>query len=171
MSDSLDSRFAPPLAHVEDLAAGEGDPLASRWMRLVAAVIDSLIWGGVFWVLLKVPGVEDFVYAGHGPSAPGTWIPMGAICGFVLFVLIQGWPLIQRGQTLGKMVCKLRIVRSDGSKVDAARLLGLRYGAGYLCNSVPLLSAIYGLLDGLLIFRASRKCLHDTIADTKVIKL
>ena len=50
-------------------------------------------------------------------------------------------------------------------------LLGLRYGVGMLMNVSAGLSMIYGLVDSLLIFRESRKCLHDSIADTRVIKL
>ena len=88
-----------------------------------------------------------------------------------LFLLIQAWPLVTRGQTIGKLLFKLRIVRTDGSKVDPLRMLGLRYGVGALTGVVSGVSMIYGIIDGLLIFRESRQCLHDTIADTKVIKL
>jgi hypothetical protein len=35
--------------------------------------------------------------------------------------------------------------------------------------SIPVIGTIYGLLDVLLIFRASRRCLHDNIADTIVV--
>ena len=35
---------------------------------------------------------------------------------------------------------------------------------------VPLVGWMYGLLDVLMIFRDSRKCLHDNIADTIVVK-
>ena len=100
-----------------------------------------------------------------------TWNPMGLLIGIPIFLLIQGWPLVTRGQTIGKMLCKLRIVRTDGSKADAFRLLGLRYGIGSLTGVVSGFAMIYGLIDSLLIFRGSRQCLHDTIADTKVIKL
>ena len=35
--------------------------------------------------------------------------------------------------------------------------------------SIPVIGTVYGLLDVLLIFRASRRCLHDNIADTIVV--
>jgi hypothetical protein len=54
---------------------------------------------------------------------------------------------------------------------DAWRLLGLRYGVGYLMNLNLVATCIYSLVDALLVFRESRQCLHDTIADTRVIKL
>jgi len=54
--------------------------------------------------------------------------------------------------------------------VSAFRILGLRYGIGYLANLVPVVGALFGLIDCLLIFRQSRRCLHDQIADTIVIR-
>ena len=69
------------------------------------------------------------------------------------------------------MCFKLRIERSDGSKPDAWRLLGLRYGIGYLAAVNWVAVTVYSLVDSLLIFRDSRKCLHDSIADTRVIQL
>jgi len=35
---------------------------------------------------------------------------------------------------------------------------------------VPGIGQIYSIVDALLIFRQSRKCLHDNIADTIVVK-
>ena len=34
---------------------------------------------------------------------------------------------------------------------------------------VPIVGAFYALVDCLLIFRESRRCLHDNIADTIVV--
>ncbi|PTT78586.1 hypothetical protein DBR42_23250 [Pelomonas sp. HMWF004] len=100
-----------------------------------------------------------------------AWNPMSLALGVPIFLLIQAWPLVTRGQTVGKMLLKLRIVRTDGSHADAWRLLGLRYGIGMLTGVNTGIAIVYSLIDALLIFRASRQCLHDTIADTKVIKL
>jgi uncharacterized RDD family membrane protein YckC len=65
----------------------------------------------------------------------------------------------------------MRIVRPGGAKASPGRVLGLRYGVGFAVNMIPVLGFLYGLLDCLLIFRASRRCLHDEIADTIVIRL
>ena len=168
MSD-VDQRFAPPNAHVEDVAvAGEAE-LASRGMRFLGAMIDGVLALGVVLVLNRIPGLSIF-------SLGASENPMGfhvgtMLFGFVVFLVLQGWLLITRAQTIGKVLCGMRIVRSDGSKPDAVRLISLRYGVGYLLNAWGLLGSVYALIDCLLIFRESRKCLHDTIADTKVIKL
>jgi uncharacterized RDD family membrane protein YckC len=169
MSGTVDQRFAPPEAHVEDIAPVDTIQLAGRLIRLGAAVIDGLIAYGLVWLLMRIPSVAALMT----PSDASWWkVNIGApLVGVPLFLLLQAVPLIKRGQTLGKMACKIRIVRTDGSHPTAFRLLVLRYGPGYVAGSVPVLAIIYSLLDPLLIFRASRQCLHDSIADTKVIKL
>ena len=41
---------------------------------------------------------------------------------------------------------------------------------GWAVTMVPFIGGVYALVDCLLIFRASHKCLHDNIADTIVVK-
>ncbi|SEK62214.1 Uncharacterized membrane protein YckC, RDD family [Roseateles sp. YR242] len=173
MSGTVDQRFAPPEAHVEDLAPATGTPgLAGRGTRLLAVIIDGLILAALLWVIGKIPGLPSGInpFADSNEDWSG-WNLIPNIVSFGVFVLVQGWPLVKRGQTLGKMIFKLRIVRTDGSPVEVWRMLGLRYGIGYLVNANLVLSGIFGLVDSVLIFRESRKCLHDNIADTQVIKL
>lgn len=172
MTTTEDQRFAPPQAHVEDIAPDE-PVLAGRGMRLLAAIIDGLIGGAALWAAFMLPGLSSIASAHQRTAEQGFWAFNGwsLLLGVPIFLLIQGWPLLTRGQTLGKILFKMRIVRTDGSKVDPFRLLGLRYGIGILTGVVTGVSMIYGLIDSLLIFRGSRQCLHDTIADTKVIQL
>jgi uncharacterized RDD family membrane protein YckC len=96
--------------------------------------------------------------------------PAGAITGVLTFLLLNGYLLATRGQTLGKALLKIRIVRPSGEPASGARL-ALRYGVG-LCNRPHGGHAlwIYSLVDCLMIFRKSRRCLHDEIADTIVVK-
>ena len=75
-----------------------------------------------------------------------------------------------RGQTVGKALLGVRIVRSNGERASLAQLLFVRYGVGYVMTIVMPVGQIYGMVDVLLIFRASRRCLHDLIADTIVVK-
>ena len=98
----------------------------------------------------------------------------GVVAQFAVFVLIllalQGYLLATQGQTIGKKLLGIRIVRSDGSKVDAARVIGLRYALIWALAVIPVVGWVFGLVDALMIFRDSRKCLHDNIADTIVVK-
>jgi uncharacterized RDD family membrane protein YckC len=172
MSEAADQRFAPPQAHVEDLASAE-PVLAGRGTRLMAAVVDALILAAINWAVLMIPALQPMVLAQTQATLASiwTWTPLSLAVGSAVFLIVQGWPLVTRGQTLGKMLFKLRIVRSDGSRPDAWRLLGLRYGVGMLTNLNAGVAMAYGLIDSLLVFRESRRCLHDSIADTQVIKL
>lgn len=171
MSNTVDPRFAPPQAQVLDVASGEQE-LAGRGIRLLAAIVDALIAMAVGWTVLQIPALQALMKAQTLATQQSiwTWTPLSFMVGVPVFLAVQAWPLVTRGQTLGKMLCKLRIVRPDGAKPDAWRLLGLRYGIGMLANLNAGVGMIWGLADSLLIFRASRRCLHDSIADTQVIK-
>lgn len=172
MTTTEDTRFAPPQAHVEDVVPDE-PALAGRGARLGAAIIDALLAGAAGWAAAMLPPFQGLIQKHMQAAEQGiwTWNPTALLIGIPIFLLIQGWTLHTRGQTLGKLLLKLRIVRTDGSKVSALRMFGVRYGIGTLTGVVSGLSMIYGILDALLIFRESRQCLHDTLADTKVIKL
>jgi len=83
---------------------------------------------------------------------------------------MHGYLLVTRGQTIGKALLKLRIVRPDGSRASIGRVIGLRYAAPALLNVMPAVGMIFTLGDVLFIFRESRRCLHDQIADTIVVQ-
>lgn len=173
MSEAVDPRFAPPVAHVEDVAAaanGEAE-LASRWMRFSGSILDGVIVGGAYLALSQLPIVASF--ASRIDGAPGQmWAPhVGTVLiGLTLFLLLNGWLLFTRGQSIGKVACRTRIVRVDGSPASPGRLL-LRQSLGHLSAIFLGLSMIYSLIDCLSIFRESRRCVHDSIAGTKVIKV
>ena len=59
---------------------------------------------------------------------------------------------------------------SDGSKASLARIFWLRNVVNGLPSFIPIVSLIYWLVDTLMIFGESRRCLHDRIADTIVVK-
>src|SRR5438105_1131633 len=167
MHTEPDQRFAPPNAHVEDVEAdSDGLQLATRGARFGAAMIDGLIVFGVLWVIsITTP---------WNPLRPGEtlWAPRipQTLAGFAVFALLQGYLLAMRGQTVGKALLNIRIARPDGATASLGRLLGLRYGVGYAVYMVPGVAQAWGLVDVLLIFRKSQRCLHDSIADTVVLK-
>jgi uncharacterized RDD family membrane protein YckC len=142
------NRFAPPTAEVADVATG-GTELAGRGMRLLAVLIDGLIQGAIYWILTIV--AFRALDPRSGNISAGLIVGQ-IVLGFALFVLIQGFLLHTQGQTVGK------------------KLLGLRYLVGWVIVMIPFVGAIYALVDCLMIFRDSRKCVHDNIADTIVVK-
>ena len=159
--------FAPPTARVEDVATG-GLELAGRGARLGAVLIDGLIQGAIYYAIAFTL-FRSMIPSTSGANVFGS-LAIQLVAGFVLFVLVQGYLLATQGQTIGKKLLGLRIVRSNGAAVDIGRMLGLRYFLGWVLTMIPFIGVIYALADALLIFRDSRKCLHDNIADTIVIK-
>lgn len=95
------------------------------------------------------------------------------LIGFALFLLLHGYLLAQRGQTIGKWVCGIRVVRTDLSKVSLQRIIMLREMPLFVIAAIPLpyVSAALLLLDAVFIFRSSRQCLHDQVADTVVVNV
>ena len=175
MASDGDSRYAPPGANVADVADPNAAVLASRWSRLFAAIVDSLaVMVPAFAVvlLLGAAGFEPFIgLFTRTPASPAAGRLLAGLLGIAIFLLINGYLLVDRGQTVGKVALGVRIVRRDGSKASAGRVLGLRYGIGAVVNLVPAISFLYALIDCLLIFRRSRRCLHDEFADTIVVRV
>jgi uncharacterized RDD family membrane protein YckC len=165
MSEAINP-FAPPTAEVADITAAGTQALAGRGARLGAALIDGIVQAMVFGLVAWLLGWNLF----KADQSFGGFVRL-VFAGLAVFALLQGWLLVKRGQTIGKRLLGMRIVRPDGSAVGAARLIGLRYALGYVLALIPVLGPIYGLIDSLLIFRESRRCLHDQIADTIVVKV
>jgi uncharacterized RDD family membrane protein YckC len=164
MPANNDNPFAPPRADVADVPVS-GPELAGRGNRLLAVIVDLVIQVVVVFGVMALLGMSLL-----NPDASFTAQAAGYVVGLLAFLLIQGTLLVKHGQTWGKRVLGLRIVRPDGARCTAGRILGLRYGVGFVIGAIPVVGMIYSLVDALLIFRASRQCLHDNIADTIVIK-
>jgi uncharacterized RDD family membrane protein YckC len=162
-------RYAPPTAEVADVSASGEAQLAGRGARLAGAIIDGVILLGLWWVVGLVTPWNIF---SPQLAAAGVLALIGMqLLGLLLFALINGYLLMTRGQTVGKMLLGMRIVRPDGSAATPGRLIGLRYGVGWLLSALPAVGMVYALIDCLLIFRADRRCVHDMIADTIVVKV
>lgn len=157
--------YAPPVAEVRDAPQAIERELGGRGARLLAAIIDTVVQFAALGVLSFVLPWAVFVR-----DASVSSLTIGMLTGTVTFLAIQGWLLISRGQSIGKIALGLRIVRPDGSAVTAGRMLGLRYGISFVLGVIPLVNIVWALADSLMIFRESRRCLHDQIADTIVVK-
>ena len=176
MTDFPDNnRFAPPKALlVEPGSLAEGPVLAGRGQRLVAAILDGLIVSLIIWPLFFVFGNMSLVAPADPASPAQMFSNMGRmfgamIPGYLVAGVVQAWSLHAFGGTLGKKLMGLRIVRADGSRAGWVRLFFARGGVCIVPGFIPLLGGLYLLIDMLMIFRDSRQCLHDNIADTIVV--
>ncbi|MYA61824.1 MAG: RDD family protein, partial [Dehalococcoidia bacterium] len=88
--------------------------LASPWMRLIAVIIDILIYAGVSIIaaivgLLLFPDDTVFRSDDMGTEANVGFIIL--VVGAAIITLIVQWVLLgTRGQTIGKIAMKIRIV-------------------------------------------------------------
>lgn len=135
--------------------------LAGRGARFGAAFLDGVIEG---MVVAFIARMEE---AG-GPSREIELLVVGTIFAGA-FLALNGYLLARDGQTLGKRMVGIKIVRTDGTKASLGRIVGLRYLPMGLIGLIPLLGGVVILIDALLVFRESRKCLHDQVADTIVV--
>lgn len=162
--------YEPPRAVVAD--AANGPELAGLGERLGAAVLDSVI---MLAMVLPVMFLVGYFQAAMDAVSRGEQLPLllqfkwGAI-GIVLFYLVQSFPLRASGQTWGKRVLKIKIVDLDGNQPSFGRLAGLRYLPVQVANMIPFVGGLIVTVDMLMIFRRDRRCAHDLIAGTRVVK-
>jgi uncharacterized RDD family membrane protein YckC len=127
--------------------------LATRGERFRAAMADA--------GLIAIPYV-----VGTAESVPSP-LRLVALAGTLVIMVLQLYWVTTLGQTIGKRLVGVKIVKKDslanGGFVTNVLLRGVVTG---LLNLVPL----YFLVDSLFIFREDRRCIHDYIAGTCVIK-
>ena len=94
----------------------------------------------------------------------------GSIWFLIIFMAINSYLLLTKGQTVGKWMLGIRIVdAASNGAATAVKLLGLRYVLVLLVMAIPIIGQLLGLIDVLFIFRSDRRCVHDLIAGTKVV--
>jgi len=161
--------FQPPAAVLDDAPAGALE-LAERGTRLAAVILDALIFGSVGLVAaIAIPALL-MARRGHAGTALGVGL-IGLMGAWFLVVSIWNAVWVHRyGQTIGKRIMKIRVVRSNGERATFARIFFLRNVVLGLAGAVPFIGGFISLADILMIFRDSRQCLHDQLADTLVIR-
>jgi uncharacterized RDD family membrane protein YckC len=164
--------YAPPQTDpIADLSSSLEAPLASPWIRLGAQLLDTVVGLVVNLPLMYFSGyfARTVEHARNGQQlVPETFL-WGAV-GFALFVAIN-WVFLQNGQTIGKKLVKIQIVKKDGSSIPATAIILRRLLPVQAVALIPFIGGVLVCVDGLMIFRAKRNTLHDDIADTKVVQL
>ncbi len=179
MSDQNMSQnpYAPPTAAVADVAAA-GVEKSSRRARLGAAFLDGLIGTIASLPALLVNFGAMMEAARAGGSNPfamygALYSGVGGILSLLLLLALIGVTivLVQRnGQTIGKKIVGIKVVRKNGERATLGRIFGLRNLVPIIITLIPLVGALFALVDALMIFGAEKRCLHDMMADTIVIR-
>lgn len=151
----------PPGGRRYTLGSGEVVVLASRGSRLGARIIDMLLMGVIYTTVLVLSG--DAVGLGINPNVWGAIIVATLVLYEVPFVAMKG-------QTPGKMVSRLAVVRTDVSGVPGWRAAIARWAIPGLLVLVPVVGGILSLVCYVsLTWHRHRQGWHDMAARTVVI--
>ena len=138
--------------------------LASLGERLIAAIVNAVIQLAVMLAVLFAMGMLNTGLIGlFNQVGFALWIGLA----FANYVLLNGYLLHTSGQTIGKNVFSIQIVNLENELVPIHTILLRRY---LPMTVIGTFVNIVSFIDTLFIFRADRRCLHDLIAGTKVIK-
>ena len=176
MATESSNLYAPPKSAVKDVAGDEALELASRSARLVAVTIDGLL-GFIWFAPVYITNFATVAQQARGSpimvwinlARTGGWFYVGVL-GALVVLAIDLTLLARNGQTIGKKLLGIKVVRVDGSPVSLYRVFFLRYVCNTLLTLIPLFGSLYSLVDCLMIFSESRRTVHDRIADTIVVK-
>jgi uncharacterized RDD family membrane protein YckC len=125
-------------------------------IRLVSLIIDNIIIGVIIGVIGSI--------VGYGMMARNI-VPWWA--GFLYLVIYIGYFVLfegSKGQTIGKMITKIKVVRESGEPIDMNQALTR--------NLLRVIDGLFAYLIGaILIWRSDKKQrLGDSVAKTVVVK-
>ena len=157
-------RAAKELAEARAASAPE---YAGFWVRFAARMIDALILGGLG--LLLESGLVHLRFDGVYPD-PLTdfqgWLRLQGILLPINLAIALAYAvffILRHEATPGKRLLGLRVVRADGGRLGAWRVVG-RYFAEQLSGLTFLAGYVMAAFDD------EKRALHDFMCDTRVVK-
>lgn len=134
------------------MSTDENTNPARRLSRLKAVFIDGVISIVPFILIVYDDPIVRFL----------------GFVALVCFIMIQFTLLSRAGQTIGKRIRGVMVVKTGTSQNGG-------FITNVLLRAIPgtILSAIptVGLVNALFIFRKDQRCIHDLIAGTEVIEV
>jgi uncharacterized RDD family membrane protein YckC len=140
---------------------------ASILSRFWASIIDMLIIVAFTLPFIYLLDALEYIKFSREKSVLAS-ITMPFV-GIAVFFIINTKLLINSGQTIGKKINNIKIVRLDGTKPDFYQLLLKRYLPFFGFPYIPIIGGIVSFIDIWFIFGKQSQCLHDMIAGTKVV--
>jgi len=144
--------------------------LASRSERLGAILIDSLFVGvPIFAFLILRFGFNGILELQKEYGLAFSVVSF--LVGQAIYLIANGWLLFKYGQTIGKKLMSIKIVDQKEVLPPFYRVYGLRQFLISLIVMIPILGNFFSIVDALFIFRNDKRCIHDHLAETKVVKV
>lgn len=154
--------------------------LAGRWHRLAGAILDSI---AVLIIALPVTMIVSNIWFPGAMDTSGSFKDtlfstdrnyQFELASFgitlVTFLLLNGYLLVRDGQSIGKKIIGMRIVTLEGEVPPFTQIILLRHALVMFVTSFPLVGMFLYLVDVLFIFRGDKRCVHDHLAGTRVVK-
>lgn len=147
-----------------DPETARSDPrLGGIGSRFLARILDVLVVGGIFTLVgfLIRPDVKP-------DTADVGLLALGA----AIALLYEVPSTAMWGQTLGKHVARIRVVRVEDGRMPGANRSLLRYFTAYLAGFVPYVGLIAGVVVELwFLWDPRRQNIPDKVARTLVVKV
>jgi len=177
-SGSITSGPIPPAPIATASAGYSGVAYAGFWLRFVAYLIDGVI-SGIAFVILLIP---LFVLTGAGAALSkigsgenisdevAAFLGLGFIFGFFGIIFLVSWLYYALSEssawqaTLGKKMLNLKVTDMTGQPISFGRASG-RFFARIITHMIPL--AIGYILAG---FTEKKQAIHDMIASCLVLR-
>ena len=141
---------------------------AGLWVRFVATVVDVAVFILMCLAITLVVGYSAVLLVREGLLPPTSvnrlrngWFP--AFLAYGVPGIYQTIFVGRFGATIGKMACRLKVVRPDGSSVGYGRAF-VRYFAEW----VSVISLFIGFI--MICFDGQKRALHDHICSTRVVR-
>ena len=140
----------------------DGAPLASPDRRLLGFAIDVVIL-----VVLSLPAVLTIIALEEPGSTGFPWaatVALQAIGGvyFVVFIAL-------RGQTIGKICARTRVVDVDTGRVPSWTAAFVRWAVPAAVATIPVFGVAVLIVYAWLLWDPRRQGLHDKAARTLVV--
>ena len=143
-------------------AAGRlGMRYAGFWVRFGAYFVDNIILSVLTYAVL-IP-LAFVIHSNESVAGAVVFQGVSIVWSMLVSCVYNAVPLVKWGATPGKMMCGLKVVRSDGSPLTYGRAFG-RYFGEMLSGMIFCVGYLMAAFD-----RVEHKALHDIICDTRVI--
>ncbi len=175
---------APPAmayGYVPGPVDSRGRPIAEWWERLVAALIDGVMFGVVYWILLAI--VVSSSIGSHSFTHFGVklWLVQVVIAAIFIgyFAVLEG---SERGQSVGMMALGIAVRDAAGGGAIGPQRAGIRKAIlypGIVLVVIPfvggflvLIAEIWTVVCGLSpLWNPNRQGYHDISQKTLVVKV
>jgi uncharacterized RDD family membrane protein YckC len=141
-------------------AGMRGYDLASIGRRWAALIVDRLLF--VLVAVALVVGVV--VLTPDKPDGPRvTGIVFAVLAAYAIYVSYDALMVRRSGQTIGKRLLKIRVIRADGEPVRTGQAWGRAMTRAVAVHLLTLVNY------GPALFTQEKTCVHDLLAGTRVV--